>query len=492
MFEIEQIKKVRVLCIGDIMLDRYLYGEVSRISPEGPVPVARIKRSDNVAGGVANVAGNITALGAQATVCGVIGEDASGRDLELSLAQDKNIDTRLLTVTDRPTTEKIRYMAQGQQLLRADHEDAKPLNVSQEQQLMQILDKAINDYDALVLSDYAKGVLTPNILSHAIHLANCNNIPVIVDPKYSDFSRYAGATVITPNGKEIREATSIDPTDDQKAQTAGQKALQAGKVGAVLVTRAEQGMSLIRQDQPAVHIRATAHEVYDVVGAGDTVVATLAVCLGAGLSLEEAARLANMAAGIVVQKSGTATVSMFELLEAIKQQDQAHDPQNSIKNKVVPLSELKLLRTQWAKQGLKVGFTNGCFDLLHVGHVSLLTFARAQCDKLIVGLNSDASIKRLKGPERPINPQTDRGYVLAALQSIDAVVIFEEDTPKNLIEALTPDVLVKGADYTIDQIVGADHVLAHGGEVKTFELIPGRSSTQMIEKAKQASQSNNC
>lgn len=492
MFEIEQIKKVRILCIGDIMLDRYLYTEVTRISPEGPVPVARIKRSDNVAGGVANVARNITALGAQATICGVIGDDTSGRDLELSLAEDKNIDTRLMVVSDRPTTEKIRYMAHGQQLLRADHEDARSLTMAQEQQLMQILDNSINSYDALVLSDYAKGVLTPNILSHAIHLANRNNIPVVVDPKYSDFSRYAGATVITPNSKETREATGIDPSDDEKAQTAGQKALEIGKTSAVLVTRAEHGMSLIQQNQPAVHIRATAHEVYDVVGAGDTVVATLAACLGAGLSLKQAATLANMAAGIVVQKSGTATVSMFELLEAVKQENQAHDPQNSIKNKVEPLSELKLLRAQWKKQGLKVGFTNGCFDLLHVGHVSLLTFARAQCDKLIVGLNSDASIKRLKGPERPINPETDRAYVLAALQSVDAVVIFEEDTPKDLIEALTPDVLVKGSDYTIEQIVGAEHVLAHGGEVKTFDLLPGRSSTQMIEKAKQIGKKSDC
>lgn len=484
MFELEQLKKVKVLCLGDVMLDRYLHSDVVRISPEGPVPVARVVRSDNIAGGVANVARNVAALGAQATVCGVIGEDAAGRDLEFVLAEDGGIDTRFLVTTERPTTEKIRYVAQGQQLLRADREDVRSLTVLQEQEIMQILDSSLQDYDVLVLSDYAKGLLTPSVISHAIHLAKQRNIPVVVDPKSADFSRYAGATVITPNTKETRDATGIDPVDDARAVKAGQKILTLGKVKAVLVTRAEQGMSLIEHDAPAIHIRATAREVYDVVGAGDTVVATLAICLGAGLPLTEAARLANMAAGIVVQKSGTATVSVLELLDAIQHEDQAHDPQSSIRNKIMSLAELQLLCEQWKQQGLRVGFTNGCFDLLHMGHVSLLAFAKAQCDRLVVGLNSDASVRRLKGPERPVNSENDRAYVLSALQAVDAVVIFGEDTPKQLIEALTPNVLVKGADYTIDQIVGAQHVMAHGGEVKTFELLPGRSSTQMIEKVK--------
>lgn len=486
MLEIEQIKQVRVLCIGDVMLDRYLHSNVSRISPEGPVPVARVTRTENIAGGVANVARNIAALGAQATVTGVIGKDTTGRDLEMTLARDDGVQTRFVVTEQRPTTEKIRYVSQGQQLLRADREDAALLPDALEQQLLEVLEKEVALYDVVVLSDYAKGVLTKKVLGKAIALAREKGVPVVVDPKSSDLSRYAGATVITPNTKETMEATGIDPSNDEQAQAAGLKALQISQASALLVTRAEQGMSLVRAGLPAVHIRATAHEVFDVVGAGDTVVATLAVCLGSGLPLEEAAKMANMAAGIVVEKAGTATVSMFELLEAIKRQERKHDPQNSIRNKIGPLPELLQLCRQWQQQGLKVGFTNGCFDLLHVGHVSLLTFARAQCDRLIVGLNSDDSVRRLKGPSRPVNSEGDRAYVLAALQSVDAVVVFGEDTPESLIEALTPNVLIKGADYTVDQIVGAKHVLAHGGEVRTFELVPGRSSTKMIEKARQS------
>lgn len=484
MIELEQIKKVKVLCIGDVMLDRYIYSNVSRISPEGPVPVARVTHANDVAGGVANVARNVASLGAHATVSGLIGEDVSGEDLMRTLLMDDQVKTLFASTKERPTTEKIRFVAQGQQLLRADKEDGAPLTPEQEQLLLGMIEEEIDDYDVVVLSDYAKGVLTPTVLQKVVALAQQAQIPVVVDPKYSDLSRYAGATVITPNAKEVFEATGVAARDDASAAIAGEKALEMSQATAILVTRAEQGMSLIQRGEPAAHIRATAREVFDVVGAGDTVVATLAVCLGAGLSLKEAAVLANMAGGLVVAKSGTATISMFELLEEVKRQEMLQDPQNSIKNKIDDLTEIKDLCEQWKKQGLKVGFTNGCFDLLHVGHVSLLTFAKAQCDKLVIGLNSDDSVRRLKGPSRPVNNEQDRAYVLAALQSVDAVVLFEEDTPQELIEALTPSVLIKGSDYTIDEIVGAKHVIAHGGEVKTFDLVPGKSSTQMIEKAK--------
>lgn len=482
MLDIEQLKKVKVLCIGDVMLDRYLHSSVSRISPEGPVPVARVARTDNIAGGVANVARNVAALGAQAKVAGVIGKDKPGDDLESMLAGESNVQALFIACGTRPTTEKIRYVAQGQQLLRADREDATPLTPELEEALLAVVSQEIAGCDVVVLSDYAKGVLTKNVLARTIELARAKGVPVVVDPKSSDFTRYSGATVITPNAKETYEATGIEPKDDQQAELAGLKALQSCKADALLVTRAEQGMSLVQADKPAFHIRATAHEVFDVVGAGDTVVATLAVCLGSGLPLERAATLANMAAGIVVAKSGTATVSIYELMEEIRRQDMASDPQSSISNKIGNCSEITELSKQWKKQGLKVGFTNGCFDLLHVGHVSLLTFARAQCDRLVVGLNSDASVKRLKGPSRPVNSEQDRAYVLAALQSVDAVVVFDEDTPQELIETLVPDVLVKGSDYTIDQIVGARFVLDHGGQVRTFDLVPGRSSTRIIEK----------
>lgn len=486
MLEIEQIKKVKVLCIGDVMLDRYLYSHVSRISPEGPVPVARVTRTTNVAGGVANVARNIATLGALATVTGVIGQDTTGQDLERVLVNDDGVRTCFISTSERPTTEKIRFVAQGQQLLRADKEDASWLPAAVELQLMELLDKEIAAHDVVVLSDYAKGVLTKNILEKAISLANKHGIAVVVDPKSSDLSRYAKATVITPNAKEVFEATGITVSNNELAEKAGLKALEMSQARAILVTRAEAGMSLVQNGKQAVHISATAREVFDVVGAGDTVVATLAVCLGAGLELEEAAYFANMAAGLVVAKAGTATISMYELMEEVKRQEMAKDPQNSIKNKIEPLQEIIELCKQWKARDLKVGFTNGCFDLLHVGHVSLLAFARAQCDKLIVGLNSDASVKRLKGPSRPVNSEGDRAYVLAALQSVDAVVIFDEDTPLEVIQMLTPDVLIKGSDYSIDQIVGAKHVIEHGGEVRTFELVPDKSSTKMIEKAKQS------
>lgn len=486
MLEIELIKRVKVLCVGDVMLDRYLYSHVNRISPEGPVPVARVTRTTNVAGGVANVARNIATLGAMATVTGVIGQDATGQDLERILVNDEGVQTCFITAPERPTTEKIRFVAQGQQLLRADKEDASWLSAGVELELMALLDQEIANYDVVVLSDYAKGVLTKNVLEKAIGLANKHGIAVVVDPKSSDLSRYAKATVITPNAKEVFEATGIVAGNDEQAERAGLKALEASQASAILVTRAESGMTLVQNGKPAVHISATAKEVFDVVGAGDTVVATLAVCLGAGLELEEAAYFANMAAGLVVAKSGTATISMYELMEEVKRQEMAKDPQNSIKNKIESLQEVTGLCQQWKARGLKVGFTNGCFDLLHVGHVSLLAFARAQCDKLIVGLNSDASVRRLKGAGRPVNAEGDRAYVLAALESVDAVVIFGEDTPLEAIEALTPDVLIKGADYSIDQIVGAKHVIENGGEVRTFELVPDKSSTKMIEKAKQS------
>lgn len=484
MLKIEKIHEVKVLCVGDLMLDRYFYSDVSRISPEGPVPVAKVIKTQNIAGGVANVACNIASLGAHATVCGVIGNDVAGKDLEKALKEDKHIKTCFIVAKDRPTTEKVRFVSQGQQLLRADQEDSSPLSSDLEQELLKVIEQEIQAHDALVLSDYAKGVLTQQVLDQAIALARQYDIPVIVDPKASDLSRYAHATVITPNAKEIFDATGIQASSDDQAKKAGLKALQATQATALLITRAEQGMSLIQTNQEAIHIRSAAKEVFDVVGAGDTVVATLSIFLGQGKSIEEAARLANIAAGVVVGKSGTATVSTYELVEAIKLQEMKHDPQSSIKNKMTALEEVKQLCYEWKAQGLKVGFTNGCFDLLHVGHVSLLTFARAHCDKLIVGLNSDASVKRLKGESRPVNNENDRAYVLAALQSVDMVLVFEEDTPQMLIEELTPDVLIKGADYRIDQIVGAQYVLDHGGVVKTFELVPGKSSTQMIEKAK--------
>ena len=334
----------------------------------------------------------------------------------------------------------------------------------------------------LVLSDYAKGVLTPEIVEGAIARARSLGIPVVVDPKTSDYTRYNGATLVTPNAKEAREASGIDPHDDASAAAAGKWLLERTTIEAILITRAEKGMTLVRRDAEPIHIGATAREVADVVGAGDTVIATLALAIGARAPLHDAATIANAAAGVVVAKRGTATLTRTELLAELRSEGRSSSA--GLDGKILSLNDAVEQARAWRRDGLKVGFTNGCFDILHVGHIGILEFSRAHCDRLIVGLNTDASVQILKGPTRPINNEQDRMKVVAALGCVDAVVLFGEETPKEIIEILQPDVLVKGADYTIEQIVGADTVLAHGGQVLRFNLVPGKSTTATVEKAK--------
>jgi D-beta-D-heptose 7-phosphate kinase/D-beta-D-heptose 1-phosphate adenosyltransferase len=339
------------------------------------------------------------------------------------------------------------------------------------------LDRAIDQHDVLVLSDYAKGVLTDAVIAKTIALARAKNVKIVVDPKSPDLSRYRGASIMTPNVREIAAATGIDPSnDDLAAQAARQAAMQAG-VDAVLLTRAEKGMTLAQGDKAIAHIRSDVREVYDVAGAGDTVVATLALMLGAGADAESAARVSNVAAGIAVSRRGTSTISQSDLLEGL-----ARRAEHSAVNILNP-SELKHRVETWKRDGLVVGFTNGCFDILHVGHIRLMEFARANCDRLIVATNSDASVRRLKGEGRPINSEADRAEVLAALNTVDAVTVFDQDTPKALIDVLVPDVLVKGADYEIGEIVGADTVTKNGGKVLRFALVDGKSSSNVLEKA---------
>ena len=478
-----QFSRVAVLCVGDVMLDRFVGGTVRRISPESPVPVLSMADSQSLAGGAANVARNIAALGGRSTLVGVVGDDAPADELRSVLADPPGISPRLLPVRGRPTTEKTRFVAQGQHMLRADREVSTPVDAATEDALLAVLAADLASHQVLVLSDYAKGVLTDRVIAEAIRLAGAAGVPVVVDPKSPAITRYDGALVVTPNLHELWQATGIEPVDDAMTAAAATAVLAATTIGSVLVTRADRGMTLVGRASPPLHIPARARQVADVVGAGDTVVATLALAIGAGGGLDEAATLANAAAGIVVGKRGTATLSRAELTAEIEA---------AYGRGVVP-SSVKVYDREsacdtiagWRRDGLKVGFTNGCFDLLHVGHLSLLEFARARCDRLVVGVNADASVKRLKGPDRPINSEADRARMLASFAVVDAVVVFDEDTPHELIAALEPDLLVKGADYELAQIVGADLVLGRGGEVLRFEIIPGRSTSALIARARQ-------
>ena len=478
-----QFSRVGVLCVGDVMLDRFVGGAVHRISPESPVPVLSMADTKVLAGGAANVARNIAALGGRCTLVGVVGVDAAAEDLIAALGEPAAITQRLLSVADRPTTEKTRFVAQGQHMLRADREVTAPVDVATETALLALIEAEMPGHQVLVLSDYAKGVLTDRVVTGAIRLAERTGVPVVVDPKSPDVMRYRGARVITPNLRELRQASGIDPEDDAQTIAAATQLLDNAGIGAVLVTRADKGMTLVDRHLAALHIPARARQVADVVGAGDTVVATLALAIGAGGSLAEAATLANAAAGIVVGKPGTATVSRAELTAEIEAAYGRGVVPSSVK--VYDRAEAQDAIAGWRRDGLKVGFTNGCFDLLHVGHLSLLEFSRMHCDRLVVGVNADASVRRLKGPERPINTERDRARMLASLAVVDAVVVFDEDTPYELISALQPDVLVKGADYQFSQIVGADLVMDRGGEVLRFELVPDRSTSAIIAKARQ-------
>jgi len=483
MLLIERFASVHVLCIGDVMVDRFVSGAVRRISPESPVPVLSVTGSGACAGGAANVARNVGALGGQCTLVGVVGDDGAGHELARLVNEAGGIAAAFVRVPGRATTEKTRFVAHGQHMLRADSEHATPVPEDVEARLVEEIARHIAAHDVLVLSDYAKGVLTDTVVAETIALARAAGKPVVVDPKSSRLGRYSGASVVTPNAMEAQLASGIDATADAGAAAAARKVLEATDIGAVLVTRADRGMTLVGRKADPLHIPSRARDVADVVGAGDTVVATLALALGAGGPLDEAARLANAAAGIVVGKRGTATLSRSELIDELDTAARGHA---AIADKVLSRADARARIEAWQQGGLKVGFTNGCFDILHVGHVTLLDFARRHCDRLVVGLNADASVRRLKGPSRPVNDEADRALLLAALGFVDAVVLFDEDTPQELIAALQPDLLVKGADYQLADIVGADVVLARGGEVLRCDLVPGRSTTGIIRKSAQS------
>lgn len=475
--EVERLVQVRVLCVGDVMLDRYIYGDVMRVSPEAPIPVLKVRDERKMLGGAGNVVRNLAALGVNVSFVSVAGADEAGASIASMLGDLPGADARLVRDESRRSTVKTRYVSMNQQMLRADEETDAALNAKCESAAISLIMDILPTVQVLVLSDYGKGVLTPTLCRTAITEARRLEIPVIVDPKGHDYSAYAGASVVTPNKRELGDATGLGLADDSSIVAAARELIATYDLGAVLVTRSQDGMSAVTAEGEVTHLPAEAREVFDVSGAGDTVVSVLAGALAAGLSLVDAAGLANVAAGLVVAKVGTAVVYRDELVAKLGER-MVSAPDIKVAARPVAQDIVEA----WRRKGLRVGFTNGCFDLLHPGHIELLAQASNKCDRLVVGLNSDASVSRLKGPTRPVQPDAARATVLAALANVDLVVIFEEDTPAHLIKALRPDVLIKGGDYTVETIVGSDFVLSYGGRVEIIDLVPGFSTTSTIEK----------
>lgn len=461
----------RVLVVGDVMLDRYWHGSSSRISPEAPVPIVKVEESEDRPGGAGNVALNLAALGVVVAVVGVVGDDQEGVILRNQL-QSAGIDTDFQISTNSPTITKLRVISRHQQLLRMDFET--PFYHQDSSEFVAKTQALIAGVNVLVLSDYGKGSLQD--CQALIRLAHQHSIPVLVDPKGNNFSRYQGASLLTPNQAEF-EAVVGHCESDIELVAKGYELIQKLALGALLITRGEHGMTLLRQGEPALHLPALAREVFDVTGAGDTVIATLAAAIAAGQSMAQSMALANLAAGIVVGKLGTAAVSYTELRRAILLEQ-------GVERGVVNYEQLFLAMEDARASGEKIVFTNGCFDILHAGHVSYLEQARKLGNRLIVAVNSDASVKRLKGASRPINTLERRMAVLAGLEAVDWVISFDEDTPERLLKLLKPDVLVKGGDYSKSEVVGADIVNGYGGTVRVLGYVDNCSTTATVEQIK--------
>jgi D-beta-D-heptose 7-phosphate kinase/D-beta-D-heptose 1-phosphate adenosyltransferase len=485
MFDLEEalqlISKQTILCVGDLMLDDFVYGDVTRISPEAPTPVLTVRHNKIEIGGAGNVARNIAALGACCIFVGLIGNDEAGLTLTNALGKfPGTIVPDLVVESGRKTTRKVRFVSEhhSAHLVRADWESTEPASAQSEASIIAYAEAALPQAGAVVMSDYAKGVLTPRVIRAIIDSARRLGKPVIVDPKVHDYNLYRGATIVTPNRKELAIAIHRPVSTDVEIAEAAAELAKSIEAQAVLVTRSEDGMTLHVEGQQPVHIPAYQVRISDVSGAGDTVAAVMAILLAMKTPFEPAMRAANAAAAVVIGKRGTATVSLGELRHSLLPAASLA-PEDKI---VFDWSLLDRSLAQWREQGLRIGFTNGCFDLLHRGHIKLLAEARATCDRLVVGLNSDASTTRLKGEGRPINPAEGRAEVLAALEAVDLVVVFDEDTPLELIKRVRPGVLVKGADYKREDVVGHDVVEAAGGVVVLVDLVEGQSTTNIVRR----------
>jgi D-beta-D-heptose 7-phosphate kinase/D-beta-D-heptose 1-phosphate adenosyltransferase len=466
----------RVLVVGDVMLDRYIWGNVERISPEAPVPIVHAVDRNERPGGAANVAMNIAGLGANSILFGFLGNDEDGTALENRI-REFGVVPAMVRVGSHPTTTKLRILSGRQQMLRLDMERVSDYPDEAYDSLMADIEAALPTAQAVVLSDYAKGVLTEELCQRVIGAAKAQGIPVLVDPKQRDFSRYRGATTICPNLSELSAVVGIAAKDADALLTAAQPLVAKLGLQSLIATMSEKGIAVLREDSKFV-APAVARQVFDVSGAGDTVIATLALAVASGLKMETAVQLANVAAGIVVGKVGTVPVDRDELLTSLMPEIELR-----AEEKVLTLDDLKVRIAAWRSAGQRIVFTNGCFDLLHIGHITLLEDARREGDRLIVAINSDASVQELKGPTRPIVRERERGRILAALAAVDAVIVFDEPTPLELIVALRPDVIVKGGDYKEDDIVGAKEVRSWGGRVKIVPTVEGFSTTKLIAKA---------
>ncbi len=471
-----------VLCIGDLMLDEFVYGEVSRISPEAPAPVIAVQRSETNIGGAGNVARNIASLGTSCIFVGLVGEDETAARLKAALAREPRIESILISDCARPTTRKVRFVSEhfSTHMLRADWELATPVAAEAEQKLIDAVLPLVARADIVLLSDYAKGVLTARVIRNVIDAARKLGKRVIVDPKSANFAIYRGVTLLTPNRKEFAEATRSRADSLESIAEAAKDAMQLADCEAILVTQSEYGMTLVPREGEAIHVPAHRVKVRDVSGAGDTVAAVLAAVLATGADWETGLRMANAAAAVAVGKQGTAVVTAAELRRKIL----PHAFLAAEEKIVASEAELDAQLQKWREQDLRIGFTNGCFDILHPGHIRVLTEARAACDRLVVGVNSDASVRRLKGEGRPVQNERARAEVLAALEAVDLVAVFAEDTPLRLITQVKPNVLVKGGDYTREQVVGHELVEANGGMVKLVEIVPGFSTTSLVNRAK--------
>ncbi|MGJ0288581.1 D-glycero-beta-D-manno-heptose-7-phosphate kinase [Aliarcobacter cryaerophilus] len=473
-------KKPNILVIGDLMIDHYLWGSCDRISPEAPVQVVNVKKESSVLGGAGNVINNLVTLGSIVDVISVIGNDSVANELK-SLLEKIDVPTSNLVVeNNRKTSKKSRLIASQQQVLRYDMESIDDINENSHKQIIQTLEKNIDKYSSIILSDYGKGVLTTNLTKEIIKIANKNSIKVLVDPKGKDYSKYKGSYTLTPNKKEAMEATNIDIKDENSLIEALKSLKTQCELEVSLITLSEQGIAIFDDE---LTIKPTvAREVYDVTGAGDTVIASIAFALGNNLDIKDAIYFANLAAGVVVGKIGSATTTLDEIYEY----EYSLHKSNSTSH-IKTFDEIKTLASKLHSQGKKIVFTNGCFDILHVGHVKYLEVAKSYGDVLILGLNADSSVRKLKGPTRPINTQDDRAYILASLESVDYVVIFEEETPYELIKLIKPHVLVKGGDYEGKEVVGQDIA----DELKLVQFVDGKSTTNTIKRIQENEKCNN-
>ncbi|OSM04939.1 bifunctional D-glycero-beta-D-manno-heptose-7-phosphate kinase/D-glycero-beta-D-manno-heptose 1-phosphate adenylyltransferase HldE [Magnetofaba australis] len=471
-----------ILVVGDLMLDKYLWGDVGRISPEAPVPVVRVTRESDNCGGAANVALNLAQLGCAVTVAGFVGDDPMGQRLTDLLAARGVRSDAVCAISGMPTITKTRIISGHQQMMRLDIEEPKKLGDNEHACLLDRVEDLISCDDqpaVVILSDYAKGVLSEHLCQEVIATCQGLGIPVMVDPKGSDYRKYRHATAISPNRGELAAATGVKGDDLNQLLEAAEYLRQELDLAFVTATLSDQGIALVDGHSGRCRIPAMAQEVFDVSGAGDTVIAVLAASLACGLTRMDALHLANVAAGVVVGHVGTTPITTPELLDAVTASEAL-----SQSNKIGTIDQVARQIARWRAKGERIVFTNGCFDLLHAGHVTYLEHARQLGDRLIVGLNTDRSVRELKGPSRPVIQQEDRARVMAAMASVDAVVLFDEETPLNLIERFKPDILAKGADYREEEVVGGDLVKSWGGSVALVELVAGRSTSSIVTKVR--------